>query len=177
MKLLLATLLLALSAVAAVAASPQDSGLPSKTRPPLTEEELAQEWNLPPEMRARLAIERANSEHRKVLEDVEHLSELTDGVAKHFQAQGKLSSDDLKSLEKIEKLAKRVLTFAGGSQEDDDSLKGLSLKDMVERLATAVEKVKGTMAKEPRQVISAAVIANSNETIILTQQIRRSQKK
>jgi hypothetical protein len=158
----------------------QDVGQPSKGRPPMSEEEAArmgQEWNLPPEMRARLAIERANNEHRKVLEDVDAMSELTEQVSRHYETQGKLSSGEMKGLEKIEKLAKRILLFAGGSEEKDDTLKSLSLKEMIARLNEAVEKVKTTMAKEPRQVISATVIANSNETIILAQQIRRSQKK
>ena len=172
MKSLLIILLL-LSPVAYA----QDVGQPSKGRPPMSEEEKGQEWNLPPEMRARLAIERADNEHRKVLGDVEEMSELAGKVSRHFEAQGKLSSDDLKGLEKIEKLAKRILIFAGGSEEKDEALKSLPLKDMVARLGEAVEKVKVTMAKEPRQVISAAVVANSNETILLAQQIRRSQKK
>ena len=155
----------------------QDVGQPSKGRPPMSEEEMGQEWNLPPEMRARLAIERADNEHRKVLGDVEEMSELTEKVSRRFETQGKFSSDDLKGLEKIEKLAKRILLFAGGSEEKDEELKSLALKDMVSRLGEAVGKVKAIMAKEPRQVISATVVANSNEAIILAQQIRRSQKK
>lgn len=161
-------------------ASAQDSGLPRRS--PTNEEEVGrngrgQDWNLPPDIRARLAIERANNEHRKVLEDVEKMSELTVDVTRHYDAQGQLSADDLKNLEKIEKFAKRVLSFAGGSEEDDDSLKELSLKEMIARLFAAVEKVKTTMSKDPRQVVSAVVIGKSNEAITLTQQIRRIYRK
>src|ERR1044072_304871 len=82
-------------------------------------EQLEQETSLPPEMRVRLAIERADNAHHKVVEDAQKLNDLSCQIAKRYEEKKQLSSDDLKDVGTIEKLAKRILEFAGGSEEKD----------------------------------------------------------
>ena len=137
-----------------------------------------QESNLPEEMRIRMAIERADGEHRKILEDVKRMSDLTAEVSTAYVDRSQLSSDDVKKLSTIEKLAKRILTHAGGSEVDDKShdTESLSLGDAVHHMCAAVTRIKTDMIAQTRHVISAIVIASSNEVITMTHLIRRKQK-
>jgi len=170
------TLLLSIT-LAAVA---QNTTTSVKPRPPLTDEERAeqlnQELNLPPEMRSRLAIERANNEHRKIVEDAQKMNELSVEIAKRYDERSKLASDDLKNIATIEKLAKRILSFAGGSEEKLEDLKALSLSEAIAQLSKAAENIKKILLAESRHVISAKLIADANEAVNLTQVIRQFQK-
>ena len=142
-------------------------------------QETDQESNLPEEMRIRMAIERADGEHRKILEDVKKMSDLTAEVSTSYDDRAQLSPDDVKKLSTIEKLAKRILTHAGGSEVDDKShdTESLSLTDAVHHMCAAVTRIKNDMTAQTRHVISAIVVASSNEVITMTHLIRRKQKK
>jgi hypothetical protein len=163
-----------------LAASAQSANTNAKTRAPQTDEERAeqlnQEMNLPPEMRSRLAIERADNEHRKIVEDAEKMNTLSVDIVKHYSERNRLSSDDLKSVSAIEKLAKRILTFAGGSEEKIEADKLPSLGEAIGQLNKASESVKKILLTESRHVVSAKLIADANEAVNLAQLIRRLQK-
>jgi hypothetical protein len=183
MRLFLPTLLLALLPVTA---SSQSNPPISKPDRPTTSnvsgdrgDGADQEVNLPAEMRIRLAIERAEGEHRKVLEDVKKLSDLSNEVFSAYHDRARLTSDDMKKLTNIEKLAKKVLAHAGGNEVDDKStdIEDIPLADAIDHLNTAASKIKNDMTSETRHIVSASVIASSNEVIHLSQLIRRRQKK
>lgn len=129
---------------------------------------------LPEEMRVRMAIERAEGEHRKILEDVGKLNDLSIEVSSKFRDSGKLTDNELKKLSSIEKIAKRILSHAGGNQVDEErDQQAVPLAAAIEQLSAAAEKIKKEMTAETRFVVSASVVANSNEVINLAQFIRR----
>jgi hypothetical protein len=133
--------------------------------------------NLPEEMRVRMEIERAEGEHRKILEYVGKLSDLSAEVSSKFREGGKLSEAEVKKLSAIEKLAKRILSHAGGSEVDEDAgRQSVSVAEAIEQLSAAADKIKKEMTAETRFVVSASVIASSNDIINLAQLIRRVQK-
>jgi len=182
--MLLPTLLVVLLPMAAAAqSSPPVKPIPRNNTPPTVsgdrDESSDQESNLPEEMRIRMAIDRAEGEHRKVLEDVQKMSDLTAEVSTAYGDRAQLSSDDVKKLSTIEKLAKRILTHAGGSEVDDKSpgTESLSLTDAVHHMCAAVTRIKNDMVAQTRHVTSEIVIASSNEVITMTHLIRRKQKK
>jgi hypothetical protein len=142
-------------------------------KPPTSEQDIT----LPDEMRARLAIERADAEHRKFLEDVKKLGDLSNEITTGFDKRGTLASEDIKKLATIEKLAKRILGHAGGKEVDDKTTgtSQLSVKDAIAQLGDAVGKITKTVMAETRHVVSATVIEQSNEAIKLAQFIRHSQ--
>ena len=129
-------------------------------------------------MRARLAIERAENEHRKVMEDVEKLHGLSEDIAKRYLEAGKFSDNEIKKVETIEKLAKRILSHAGGNEVNDKEGEPLrlSIAEAVDQLSVAASNIKKSMTEETRFVVSAVVVANSNEVIDLAQFIRRLNK-
>ena len=184
MRMLLPTLFVALLPLAAAAQStPPVKQAPRPAQPPTVsgdrDEASDQESNLPEEMRIRMAIERAEGEHKKVLEDVQKMSDLSAEVSTAYDDRAQLSPDDVKKLSTIEKLAKRILTHAGGSEVDDKSpnTESLSLADAVHHMCAAVTRIKNDMSAQTRHVISAIVVASSNEVITMTHLIRRKQKK
>ena len=134
--------------------------------------------NLPDEVRIKMALKRAEDEHRKILEDVDKLSTLSSEIATGLRDRGALASDDLKKLGTIEKLARRILSHAGGDQVSDDSVKqtDMPISEAVNKLGSAIESIKKSMITNTRHTVSAAVIASSNEVINLSQFIRKLQK-
>jgi len=180
-KLLLLTFFTSLLAISAVAQAntpfpkPDDSVLRPKDR---SARDSDQNVSLPEEMRIRLAIERADSEYRKTLADAEKLNDLSAEVAKVYRERGSLSVEEMKKVGTIEKLAKRILSQAGGDEVDDKTGKTeqKSLADACDKLSDAASKIRDSMKTQTRFVVSAVVIANSNEVINLAQFIRHSQK-
>jgi hypothetical protein len=133
-----------------------------------------QDTALPDEMRTRMAMERAESDHRKILEDVDKLNHLSSEVANGYHERGKLSDDEIKKLNTIEKLAKHVLNHALGDEVEDKSEKPLTLAEAVDQMKAAAANIKKTMTGETRFEVSAVVIANSNEVISLAHFIKRT---
>lgn len=135
-----------------------------------------QDLSMPDEMRARMAIERANNEYRKTLEDADHLNELSAEIAKSFHERGQLNADELKKVGTIEKLAKRLLSQAGGDQVDDGSTEQKTLDEIVDRMSTAAATVPKMLKEQTRFVVSATTIATLNDIINLAQFIRHKYK-
>jgi hypothetical protein len=164
-----------LFASAATAQNPRAEVRPPASKYPDDGQEVS---HLPDDMRAKMAIARAEEDHKKVLEDVEKLSNLSDEIAKGYGERKQLSADDVRKLATIEKLAKRVLTQSGGEEVDQksDSIEHMPLADAIDLLSTTVANIRKEMTTETRFVVSAVVIANSNEVIGLSRFIRRAKK-
>src|SRR4030095_9414150 len=164
---------------ATVVGQTQSSSQPSlpSAAPPRkgTEQEVG---HMPEEMRIKMAIARAEEDHKKVLDEVKKLSSLLGEIAKDYSDSKQLSGDDIKKLGMIEKLAKKILTHAGGEEVDPKTgeKEQMSLADAIDMLGTTVANIKKEMTAETRFVVSATVIANSNEVISLSRVIRRSKK-
>lgn len=149
---------------------------PPESAIPDFREEPGQNLSLPEEMRVRMLIERRENEYKKVIENVEKLNDLASEVAANFHKDGKLSSEDLKKVGVIEKLAHQVLTHAGGEGVDDKDLKAPTVGDAVDKMSEAAAKIKKDVTAETRFVVSATVIASSNDVINLSRLIKRTQK-
>lgn len=153
---------------------------PAETKAPdkYPDDEQEGGTRLPDDMRIRMAIARAEEDHKKVLEDVEKLSDLSGEIAHGYGEHKRLSSDDMKKLSTIEKLAKRILDHAGGEEVDSksDTTQHIALAQAIDSLTTTVASLRKEMMAETRFVVSATVIANSNEVINLSRFIRRAKK-
>ena len=132
--------------------------------------------HLPEDMRIKMAIARAEEDHKKVLEDVEKLNSLSAEIVRGYGESKRLSADDIKKLGTIEKLAKHVLTQSGGEEVDQksDAAEHMPLADAIDLLSTTVANIRKEMTAETRFVVSANVIANSNEVINLSRIIRHA---
>ena len=123
------------------------------------------------EMRKKREIKYAEKEHEENVARADELAELGKSLTSSFKEKKALDRDDVKRLDRLEKLARKVRNLAGGEDGEvtldkppTDLDSGIS---RIGELAASVgEKVKQT----PRQVISASVIDEAN---VLLEVIRR----
>src|SRR5262245_57880051 len=132
------------------------------------DEDGQENLNLPDEMRVRMLIERREQDYKKIMDSVDKLSILSGEVADSFQHNGKLSSDDLKKLEAIEKLAHQVLSHSGGEAVEDKEHTPAQVGEAIQKIGEAACNIKKSMTAENRFVVSASVIASSNDVINLS---------
>ena len=123
----------------------------------------------------RAEIKHAEDAHKEMVERADETAELAGQLRASFQTSKALGRDDLKKLERLEKLARKIRGNAGG---DDDKL---ALKETpphlgaaMERLVQLSEELKKGVSKTSRLVVSGAVIERSNELIELIRFIRTS---
>jgi hypothetical protein len=120
------------------------------------------------EMRAKRAIKYAEKEHKENLDRANEIAELGKGLAASFKQRKALDRDDLKRLDRLEKLTKKVRSEAGG--EDSESKLEKSPSDLgstVCRIGEVSLSVSEKIKQTPRQVISAEVIDEANALLEL----------
>lgn len=125
------------------------------------------------EMLRRAEIRHEEESHKEMVERADEAAQLGDEILNSYKKNNSLTRDDLKKLERLEKLARKIRGGAGGS--DDEELQ----RDPPGKIAGAVAKLaelsgalKKSVSKTSRLVISAAVIERSNEVIELIRHIR-----
>lgn len=172
-KLLLSLALLFATATAAAAQQRQRRG--SDNTSPLIPGMAEPDPDSPEaELLHRAAIKRDEEAYKDLLERARENARLTAEVNTSFEANRALNADDLKKLERIEKLARKIRSGAGGS-DDDEPLKdppqeaGGALKLMTELSDDLLKRVE----KTSRFVTSATVVKRSNELIELTRHVRK----
>lgn len=162
MKGLLLSILITFVAAGAAQAQIRDDSLDASNTP----RNAQQHPNPADEMRYRAAVRHEEESHREVIERAEEIGEISSELLKRYDSQKNLDRDDLKSLERIEKLARKIRGNAGGSDSE------LSLERPPDKLDAAVERLselsgqlKDGVKKTSRMVVSAKVIQRSNEVI------------
>lgn len=168
---LLATSQLSLKAQAArQQPTPPTSMTADKSSPDSDEQALT---SLDYELKAKREIRYAEKEHQENLTRAREVSELGSKLAEAFKRKQSLSADDLKKLEKLEKLTKKIRTEVGASDDE------IVLEHKPNDLATAVEsvaKVSSSLServlKTPRRVVSAAIIDEANVLLELIRMVR-----
>lgn len=123
----------------------------------------------------RAEIRHAEESHKEMVERAEETAEIAGQLRASFRTSKTLGRDELKKLERMEKLARKIRGSVGG---DDDKL---ALKETPPHLGAALEllnelsaELKKGVSKTSRLVVSGAVIQRSNELIELIRFIRTS---
>ncbi len=126
-------------------------------------------------MRARFEIRIAEKERQENLERAREVAQLGEDIKQAFSRNKILGPMDMKKLERLEKLARRIRSRAGGS-DDDEPLENIpaSLEPAFERLAKSSESLCKGVEKTPRMVVSAGVIERANELIEIIRFIRNN---
>ena len=125
------------------------------------------------EMRARSEIKIAEKEQQENLERAREAAQLGEEIKQAFSRNKMLGTMDLKKLERLEKLARRIRSRAGG-EDDDEPLENVptALAPAFERLADTSNSLCKGVEKTSRMVISANVIERANELIEIIRFIR-----
>ncbi|MCM3874539.1 MAG: hypothetical protein ND895_27925 [Pyrinomonadaceae bacterium] len=125
------------------------------------------------EMRIKREINAAEKDHQQNLNRAKEASDLGQALVVSFKKNKSLDREDIKKLEKLEKLAKRIRSEAGGS-EDDVNLE--KRPGNLEEAMTCVSEVSASLNEKvqetPRQVISATIIDKANVLLELIRIVR-----
>lgn len=151
------------------------SGVNAQSRGDDAEQERTPPMGSPAaEAMARQLIEHEKKEHRENIERAEEIARLSEELQRDIEKRADLDAQDARRLERIEKLARRIRSEAGGS-DMTDALKAAptTLEQAVHRLLRTAKQLSDEVAKTPRQVVSASIIEKSNEIIELVRLIRR----
>src|SRR2546421_11051315 len=136
-------------------------------------DENSQFNSLDEEMRSKRAIKFAEKEHQDNLDRARNLSFLGTVINSSFKEKHSLDQEDLKKLEKAEKLTKGIRNAAGGS---DDNVKiekpPTDLASALRMFEDLTESLKKKVEKTPKQVVSAAVIDEANVLLELIRIVR-----
>jgi len=127
------------------------------------------------EMRAKRIIKFAEKAYQENLDRAREASDVGEELHASFQRKSSLDREDIKKLDRLEKLTKRIRNEAGGSDEKITIEKPPSdLGSAVDRLAKVSESLKDKVEKTPRQVVSAAVIDEANVLLEVIRIVRTS---
>ena len=125
------------------------------------------------EMRAKRAIKFAEKEYQENLDRARDLSLLGASIVTSFKQKNGLDREDVRKLEKVEKLAKGIRRAAGGSEDDVEMDKPpRDLASAVDMLGELSKSLKEKVEKTPKHVISAAVIDEANVLLELVRIVR-----
>lgn len=125
------------------------------------------------EMKAKRAIKEADREYQENLGRARDLSSLGVALVTSFKEKNALDHNDIKKLDKVEKLAKAIRRAAGGSEDKVEMEKPPSdLTSAMEMLSDVSQSLKEKVEKTPKHVISATVIDEANVLLELIRIVR-----
>ena len=128
------------------------------------------------EMRVKRQIEAADKAHKDNVNRARHLVSLSESLVSAYKANKQLSREDLKKLERVEKLVKKIRDEAGGSeQECDPEEHPKDLPTALARLLELSDSLKQRVEKTPKRVVSAAIIDEANVLLELIRVVRTMQ--
>ena len=135
--------------------------------------------NLPDEVRLRMKREREEAEHRKIVDSAKQLFDTSVEIAKRYRDAKALNDEAFKRISTVEKLARRILSHAGGDvvEPKEHEAEAQSVPDAIDRMILAAESIKKRLTSETRYVVSAAMIGDSNQIIYLAQYLKRGQRR
>lgn len=129
------------------------------------------------EMLRRAEIRHEEETHREMVERADEAAQIGDEILTSYKRNNSLTRDDLKKLERLEKLARKIRGGVGGSDADKERPESPGMiEGAVTKLAELSGLLKKSVMKTSRLVISAAVIERSNEIIELVRHIRSLKK-
>jgi hypothetical protein len=125
------------------------------------------------EVRQRAMIRHEENSHKEMIGRAAEAAQLGAELRTTFERNKTLGRDDLKKLERLEKLARKIRGNAGGSNDDEELINPpAQLPEALDRLETISGDLNKSVQKTSRLVVSAAVIERSNELIELIRHIR-----
>jgi hypothetical protein len=124
-------------------------------------------------MKARSVLKAEKKQYDENVARARDASELGHQLSEAFEAKKMMGSDDVKKLDRLEKLTKKIRNEAGGSDTNPD------VKDIPAIMAAAVKQIaeladdlRTLVEKTPRHVISASVIDQANKLLGLIQHVK-----
>jgi hypothetical protein len=152
---------------------------PQKTSDPMGPEKTSPSDDGPPlttfeeEMRAKRMIKLAEKEHQQNVERAREISQLAKDLQQGFKTKSTLDREDVKRLDRLEKLTKKIRGEAGGEANEVQIVNSpTDRSSAVTQIAEVAESLSKSVQNTPRQVVSASVIDNANVLLELVRILR-----
>lgn len=143
---------------------PSDPSSEKDTRPLTTFEE---------ELRAKRAIKLAEKDHQENVKRACELAEVAKELQTSLKGKTTIDRDAAKKLDRLEKLAKKIRSEAGGENEEVEIVDRPSdITAAVNQIAESANSLSKNVENTPRQVVSASVIGNANVLLELIKLLR-----
>lgn len=122
----------------------------------------------------KMRIDKDKKNFAEMLDRGDEVLKITTQLEKSVEHDGKLSTDDIARLARVEKLAKKIREELGGSNdnEDDDSAGMPSVTDAVKTLQSSTVALYDELKKTTRFTISATAIQSTNMVLRLTRLLK-----
>ncbi len=119
-------------------------------------------------MIVRSSISRSESAHRANLQRARESAELAAELRSAYETNRSLSREDLRKLERMERLIRRIRSEAGGS-DGEARLADVpaNLAAALQQLAEASDTFRSDVENTSRFVVSASIITSANDLIEL----------
>ena len=115
------------------------------------------------EIRAKRMIKMAEKEHQENLDRAKEIQQIGKQLKESLQGKSALDRDNLKKIDRLEKLTKKVRGDAGGESEDLQIVNPpKDLPDAGCQIGEKSEALSKEVQNTPRQVVSATVISSAN---------------
>jgi hypothetical protein len=135
--------------------------------------ENSQTGSIEEEMRAKQEIRAVDKAHKENLDKARNLAFLGASLYTAFKQKHSLDREDIKKLEKAEKLAKGIREAAGGCDDETEIEKRpADLNSALSMLSETAESLKQKVEKTPKRVVSTAVIDEANVLLELIRIVR-----
>jgi len=125
------------------------------------------------EMRARNALKAEKKQYDENLARAREASQIATQLVEAYKAKQVFGPEDIKKLERLEKLTKKIRNEAGGSETDADAKDiPTPMESAVKCTAELADDLRKLVEKTPRHVISASVIDQANKLLGVIQHLR-----
>jgi hypothetical protein len=125
------------------------------------------------EIRAKREIKLAEKEHQENLNRAREISQIGKELQEGLRNRPLLQREDVKKVDRLEKLTKKVRGEAGGEDGEINLVsRPVDLDSTITRISEMTESLSKNVKNTPRQVVSAAVIDNANVILELIRILR-----
>lgn len=126
----------------------------------------------------RAALSRVENLHKQHLQRATETVALSLEVRQGYGQRRTLTPELIKKLERLEKLARRVRDYAGGSDDNDGKINITdSVSESLDKISTLAQKIQRDVEVTSRRIVSAKIINTSTELIALAEHVQLQFKK
>lgn len=123
-------------------------------------------------------IKKENEDYQELIKRGEEALQIADELKTSYEKNQKLSGDELKKLDKLEKLVKKIQDNLGGEDDDDktseDDKKLNSLQNAINFLQENTANLLAELKKNTKMTISVVAVESSNYLLKIVRFIRFS---
>jgi len=117
------------------------------------------------EMRAKRAIKLAEKQYQDNINRAREIAQVASELRDSMQRKTSFDREDVKRLDRLEKLTKKIRGEAGGEDNEPEDIGKRAPTDIaatISKIHETAEALSKSVQSTPRQVVSASVIDNAN---------------